>query len=125
MTNVSQIISGMNRRKLGDCQSPPNLTCSCRNDPCPLDGKCNVSDIVYEASLTDNQGEEYNYIGITSEPFRNRFAKHKLSFNNSNYGNQTTLSSKYWELKNKGRDPEIKFNIVGTSKSYGPGVKKM
>ena len=126
MANVDQIISSINRKKLtGEKIYDTNFTCSCtRNKPCPQGGKYNVSDLVYEANVEEpNTGTEHSYIGMTSEAFRNRYAKHKQSFNNENYKNQTTLSRKVWELKENGQVPEVKFKISKLSKSYRAGDK--
>ena len=125
MANVDQIIASINKRKInGGNINGYNLTCSCRNNPCPLGGQCNVNDLVYQAHVVEpNTGTEHSYIGMTSEPFRNRYAKHKQSFFNDNYKNQTTLSKKVWELKIGEQIPEVKFDILRLSRSYEAGDK--
>ena len=118
MANVDQIISSINRKKLtGEKIYDTNSTFSWRNKPCLLGGKCNVSDLVYEANVEEtNTGTEHSYIGMTSDAFRKRYAMQ--SFNNENYKNQTTLSKKVWELKENRQVPEVKFKISKLSKSY-------
>ena len=124
MPSIDQIIAGNNRRKLYGGSPLHELTCSCRNEVCILDEKCNAKDIIYEASLSDpDTTENHSYIGMTAEEFRKRHSKHKLSFQNPNYKNATTLSKKFWELKEKGQCPQAKFKILRLSKSYSAGDK--
>ena len=122
MPNVGQIINSYNKRKLRGCSNGlHNLTCSCRNIVCPLQGKCNTKDIVYLARVVENSKEEAAYIGMTSEEFRKRYSKHIQSFKNSKYKNETTLSRKIWNMKEDGLDPTVNFEILKQSKSYQAG----
>ena len=59
--------------------------CTCRNkSECPLDGKCNFKNIVYQATITPEKDgwAEQTYIGLTSNKFKARLANHKASFKN-------------------------------------------
>ena len=100
-----------------------NLPCSCRNDICPLDGSCNTKDVVYLAKVSyeENTSESMAYIGMTSGEFRKRFSKHKQSFNNPKYKNETSLSKKVWEIKEEGLSPSVIFKIIKLSRSYNAG----
>ena len=54
MPSIDQLIAGINKKKLnGNSGLIHNLSCSCRNKPCCLSGKCNVKDVVYEATLQE------------------------------------------------------------------------
>ena len=70
MTNVKNILSGQNRSKLAnepmDVQS--NYTCTCQQNLCPLQGRCNANDIIYKATIT-NTPNEHIYLGSTSNRF--------------------------------------------------------
>ena len=56
--------------------------CNCWENPCPLSGTCNTKDIVYSASLTNNNDEKFVYKGITCRKFIECFRLHKRSFKN-------------------------------------------
>ena len=123
MPNMERLISGSNRAKLKP-KIPANKTCSCRESPCPLGGKCNISDIVYSATVTDSEGENSTYIGMTADKFRLRYNKHTQSLRNPKYKNQTKLSRKVWELREEGREGVGPFfKIHKESKSYEPGMR--
>ena len=97
------------------------MNCSCRNQTCPIDNKCNAKDVIYKASLPDNKNDKnFQYIGMTSEEIRKRVSKHKQSFNNAKYKGETTLSKKFWELKET-QCPSVEFKIIKLSKSYTAG----
>ena len=102
MPSVAQQISGINRTKLAEKNNSHDLTCSCRNTPCPLGGKCNVKENVYQAEIKDTEGETYTYIGMTAESFRKRYSKHAQSFRNHKYAQETKLSKKVWSIKESG-----------------------
>ena len=57
-----------------------------------------MNNIVYRATVTQSNGEEKSYIGLTK--FKSRLAVHKHSMVNQNE-NQTALSKHIWELKDK------------------------
>ena len=106
-------------------ESNHDLTCNCRYENCPLEGSCNVKNIVYEGEvMEEGTNKKYSYVGITAEEFRKRYAKHKQSFSNSNYKNETALSKKVWEIKEKeGKCPTVNLKILRKSKSYTAGDK--
>ena len=124
MPNFQKIVTGINRSKIDPDSLPKHdLSCSCRYPVCPLNGQCNVMDIVYQADVLDKgSNEKFTYIGMTSENFRKRYAKHKQSFQNIKYKGETTLSKKIWEIKEISDPcPDVTFKILKNSKSYRPG----
>ena len=90
--------------------------CNCRGGNkdksiCPLNGSCLKSNIIYRADISSN-GEEKYYVGSTGNDFKTRYALHKASLKNVNHKNPTTLSRYYWQQKEKGNNPQIKWSIV-------------
>ena len=107
MTNVKDIISGQNRTKLSNnpTDEPDEDTCSCQQNPCPLQGRCNSKDIVYKAVIK-NVPKEHIYLGSTANRFIRRYHIHKGSLNNRESRNHTALSKKVWQLRDEGSDPK-------------------
>ena len=117
--NVAQIISAKNREVL-KTEDEIKKTCSCpKNKECPLEGKCTMNNIVYRATVTQSNGEEKSYIGLTSTEFKSRLAVHKHSMVNQNE-NQTALSKHIWELKDKKMEYSIKWSLVTKGQTYNP-----
>ena len=122
MSNMKQHITGLNKLKLEGKTTNTIAICKCRNNPCPLQGKCDSEDIVYRGQVEDKEGKKYIYIGMTSEPFRKRYSKHKQSFQKEQYSTETKLSQKVWSIKKEDKIcPVVKFSILKHSKSYTKG----
>lgn len=121
MPNVAAIISSHNKRLLA--QNDPEKPCNCRRKPeCPLDGRCQASGIVYEATVSC-LNETKTYTGLTETPFKVRYANHTLSFRNDRYRNSTELSKHLWQLKEKGQDSTITWAIKDTARPYNSATK--
>ena len=124
MSNVNNIIKGFNKVKLeGGPDNNGTENCNCRENPCPLAGKCNVKDIIYEGLVTDKDDNVFKYLGLSSTKFIERFRGHKNSVKYSENRTKTQLSKKVWELKDDGQFKHLKFNIHKKSKSYQAGDK--
>ena len=97
--------------------------CNCKNEnECPLERKCMMKEIVYNAEITaKDNGEMKEYIGMTSTTFKERFSNHLKSFNSSSYANETRLSKYVWELKKKNRPYDIKWSILKHCPAYKAG----
>ena len=52
------------------------------------------------------------YIGLAGNTFKKRFNNHTKSLRLEKYKKETELSKYVWDLKDKGKDFEIKYNIV-------------
>ena len=88
--NVKQLISSHNacilnqNRKQED--QAKTKTCDWRknSDPCPLEKKCMVECVVYQATVT-KKDKKHTYIGVTAEPFkvRHKIIKNHLFINNT------------------------------------------
>ena len=81
--------------------------CNSRNkNSCPLDGKCLVECIVYEATVsTTNQTN--TYFGLAEGSFKSRYNNHTKSFRLRRYEHDIELSKHIWSLK----DSNIEFNL--------------
>jgi hypothetical protein len=130
MPNVHQIISAHNKSTMKTektVEPTQNIQqCNCRkNQPCPLEGNCLTSEVIYQATITrqDNSKEE-TYIGLTENSFKTRFNGHKSSFRNENQRNATTLSHYVWTLIDKNVPYSIKWKILGHSKPYSTSSKR-
>ena len=66
---------------------------------------------------------EVRCFGHARNTFKERYQGHKQSFENPTYRGSTTLSAKVWDLKEKGFQPEIKWNILHTTRPYKAGMK--
>ena len=102
------------------------VTCNCRANgpPCPLGGECQISSIVYKATVTTKDGSNISkfYHGMTGGPFKSRYNGHKHDMRHKDiYG--TTLSRHVWRL----REMKVKFGLIWEIKEkaviYKPGGK--
>ena len=120
MTNINSIIKSHNDSTLKRTKilnHPPEKTCNCRSQTCPLRGKCLSSAVVYKATVTyDNQTR--SYIGSTGGTFKSRYRNHTKSFRHQKYENETELSKHIWDLKKKNIDHEIRWDIIKQSNTY-------
>ena len=94
-------------------------TC-CRNQAnCPLKpDRCNQTNVVYQIDVhADNK--VMKYYGSTVD-FKNRYSKHKSSFNKRPQGH-TTVSSYIWNLRDKNIDYEIKWSIKARGHVFSSG----
>ena len=128
MPNMKQIITGHNKKILNNNRQSKENTkkCNCRNkENCPLDGKCLISSIVYEAEVTNKQNnEKHTYIGLTENTFKSRYTLHKSSFNNKNKRHSTTLSDLVWKSKEDEIEHDIKWKILsGPIEAYSTTTK--
>ena len=74
-----------------------------------------------------NQGDketEQSYIGISSEEFKLRFNNHNSSFRHKHKEAETTLSKYIWELKDKGKEAKVTWQLLAETQSYKPEAGK-
>lgn len=125
MPNMEQIISGHNKKLLNPDIDLNQRLCNCRGglNSCPLEGQCLKKGLIYNAKVTTDH-EEKNYIGLTTNTFKERFANHKKSFNSETYENNTHLSKHIWKLKRDNKPYNIKWNIMARAKPYHPAQRR-
>ena len=90
---------------------------------CPLDGKCLVECIVYEATVsTTNQ--KNTYFGLAEGSFKSRYNNHTKSFRLRRYEHDTELSKHIWSLKDNNIEFNLKWRIKTKATPYKCGSRK-
>lgn len=94
--------------------------CNCRiKSECPLDGKCQIQNVVYKCTVETKVKPTKEYLGTAEGDFKQRHYNHKKSFKNKYYRNETTLSKFVWEIREKyNEEPVLKWSIVRTVPGY-------
>ena len=125
MPNMSAKIASLNKEKLAPSVDnlQDNPGCKCRQNPCPLRGECEKSDLIYKATI-EGGPEEFFYYGSTSTKFIQRYNNHKHSFHNRDSKQGTVLSHKVWEMRDQGLHPTVKFSVHSEAKSATACVKR-
>ena len=83
---------------------------------CPLGGECEISEIVYKATIT-NVSDTKVYFGLTSRKFIERYRLHKSSMKLRDSKHHTTLSKEVWRLRDLGYSPSVTFTIHKRAKA--------
>ena len=123
MPNMATIISSHNKNLLSNKQEPETTIppCNCRNSAnCPLNRKCRKKAVIYKASITSD-GSSKHYIGCTETEFKTRCFNHTQSFRWREKRNATELSKAFWNAKDSGHEPIIKWFIADRTTAYQPG----
>ena len=126
MPNMKNIISGHNNKILAESQPVQEMPYNCRNkENCPLNGKCNISAIVYKANVKQtplassptstasnstaiaDTSNAKTYFGCCEPHFKARYNNHTHSFRNARKANSTELSKFYWNSINNGYQPHF------------------
>ena len=127
MPNMNAIINAHNRKILNPNANENENLCNCRNpEECPVNGECLATGSLYEAKLAANIPGyvEKNYKGIADTALKQRIKNHQKSFNKIEYKSDTALSLEYWNIKDKGGIPEVKWKILRKCFSYNPQSKR-
>ena len=113
--NIKSEITGNNRRiRTGNSDQLTEKSCNCRSkvEPCPLNGKCQTSNLVYRADIRSDDTDHRIYIGTTGNTFKQRYTGHKTTFKHKKKQNTTELSKYYWKLRDEGKTPTISWSVV-------------
>ena len=128
--NVQSAISAHNRKILRmhntRTNDPPTEKplCNCRKaDECPLSGNCLKSAIIYQATVASESATKL-YIGQTEQTFKKRYPKHKEALANEHSKESTSLSSYVWDVRNKGENPTIKWEVIKQCLPYSCGTRR-
>ena len=103
MRSVKDIINSHNHKLLANkeqhsAQDQLTKLCNCRSKTdCPLQGKCLLSAIIYQAKVSTQVGEE-SYIGLTETSFTTTTKPH-LHIKKINRTKQTHLATKGFQHK--------------------------
>ena len=91
--NIGSAISSHNKKLLTPPTPEETKTCNCKEkENCPVNGKCTKTEVIYRATVTEEDGNVNTYTGITCNTFKKRWNAHTYSFNHPE-ANQTTLST--------------------------------
>ena len=71
----------------------------------------------------DNQPAK-KYIGLCEPTFKKRYAGNKSSLMNHKYKHDTTLSTKFWRLKELIKNPHVTWRVIESSKAFTPESNK-
>ena len=126
MNNVKSIISSHNKTVISKSTNSDKekKNCNCRKpETCPMDGNCNVENIIYQAEVTSQTTKE-TYIGLCDTSFKLRYRNHTSSFRNERYRNATELSKHVWNLKDRNIQYNIKWRKIKQARSYSNVTKK-
>ena len=120
-SNIQKIISSHNQKVIRSSEtSVDKPLCNCRSKPnCPLEGKCLVDNLVYQAEVVTEK-ETQTYVGLASTTYKLRYGNQKESFNNEGSKTNSTLSEHIWDLKNKVVNYKSKFKIIGRAQPFSP-----
>ena len=96
-------------------------SCNCQiKDRCPLDGQCNVSQIIYKAIVKSPGMDDHYYYG-QAKSFKERFRNHISSFGNRSCKQKCALKKFIWKLQDRNKPYEIRWKLVKYSRIYQPG----
>ena len=128
--NFGNILKAHNRQVLEkhkeeNGQKNGEKKCSCRRgEICPLNGDCLSEAVVYKATVKAENQEDIVYFGSTEGSMKQRLYGHKSDMRVEKNKNKTTLSKHMWELKGKGVNATIEWEIVKKCRKYASGDKK-
>ena len=116
---MQKIISSKNAKILNTTENPLK-NCNCRKDTlCPLQGRCLDKNVVYNATVTQQDETQNNYVGLASTEFKARLAVHKTSFKDSEKC-QTSLSKHIYELKIKNVEHNVTWKVIDQGAPFSP-----
>ena len=126
MPNVKSIVNGHNKRILSEESRESRRECNCPNGTaCPMNGNCLSEDTLYSGTVSSNLTNYVprRYIGLSAPQWKGRYYNHMTSFNDRNYA-KCEIAKEVWNIKDKGGEYSVKWEIIGHAPSYNPIAKK-
>ena len=121
--SIERIISSTNKKILQP-PKPEERLCSCpKTKICPLDGKCLSKNVIYEATVTQQNNKTNRYTGICSTDFKARLAAHKHTIKDGSQ-NQTSYSKFVRNLEQKKIKHTVTWRILARGGIYSPMTEK-
>ena len=118
------IIQAHNSKILRPQKPIEEYPCNCRNkNECPLNGKCQIDNIVYKATVNSQLGEKA-YIGLCSTTFKIRHSNHKSAQNNEEKRDATRLNEHLMELRDQNKTFNIAWEVLAKCKPYNGGLNR-
>ena len=127
MRNMRSYIQSHNKKVVSNNNSKATKSedCNCRNrKECPLNGKCQIANVVYEATVTAGPTIR-KYVGSTGNAFKQRYYGHTESFRNEKSKLKTELSKFIWTLKEKRQNYKIDWKILEKTHKSDGTLKKI
>ena len=122
--NVKNLIRQHNSSIMKSETNTNKRDCNCRNkNSYPLDGKCLVECIVYEATVS-TKNQTNSYFGLAEGSFKSRYNNHTKSFRLRRYEHDTELSKHIWSLKDGNIEFNLKWRIKTKATPYKCGSRK-
>ena len=123
--NMQQIISAHNRKLLNNQTDKQEKACTCRASVCPVQGRCQEEEVIYQATVkhqSPDTGQEIKetYIGLAATSFYKRHQNHKSTFNLRTHETKSELSKHIWYLKDKNIHYELNWKIIDRAKKFTP-----
>ena len=120
LPNMGRVVAKHNSKMLKESatnqpKSKPN--CNCQNrfkQSCPMPGECNTNGVVYQATVTTNNGETETYIGLAKN-FKKRYSKHKATLLVKPTDGKTCLSTHFWKENDLGNNPVVSWKYMETN----------
>ena len=112
-SNLKKIIASQNSKVIRQSENKEqNKTCNCpKTKTCPLQGKCLLDNVVYQARVKSANSEE-TYVGLASTTFKSRLGKLWKTAS-------TDMTPHYiWDLKDKGEEYEINWKFIGRAQPF-------
>ena len=70
-----------------------------------------------------NKEEKQSYVALTVNTFKDRYTKHKSSFNLKHKEFETELSKHIWKKKDQKLEYEVEWKIIDRAKTFSPVSK--
>ena len=121
--NMKTHISRHNNQILNRGRAEEDKRCDCTQFECPMNGRCGRSNVVYQATVTSDDGDVQHYVGVAAL-FKARYRGHRLSINNPDYKNATTLSKHIWKLKEEKINFNLKWRYIDRGSIWNPITKR-
>ena len=126
MPNFKKVLSRHNQSlKNADEPTDEQPGCNCKRGPCPLESEnCQTDNVIYRATVTEENQNVNTYTGLTRNTFKKRFNGHTYTFNHRNGPNSTTLSSHVWRLKDERTNYDMSWKLVDRAPDFNPTTRK-
>ena len=123
MPNIARLIKAHNKRVLHP--PTPDKDCNCRiKNSCPLKGKCQADNVIYQAMVSDDTRNDKVYTGMSAPPFKARYSNHLTTLRHDRYENSTELSKHVWSMKRDNRQYVIDWKIRDRATSFDNTSKR-
>ena len=116
---MSNIIKSHIKKKKFNKNVKELKPCSRGESECPLNGKCQVANIIYKCTVLSPEKPNKVYLGTAKGDFKERCFNHRKSFNNESSANDATLSKYVMEPKETSNsNPTLVWSIAKKLSPY-------